>query len=122
MNSRTSSPEQPTDQHSLCFETLANELRLRIVRLLEKEELNVTSLAEQTGAERSRVSHALQALRECRLVAARKRGREVVYTLNKGSPVFNEHKGNLFSILEEHARMSCARCAKSGRAPAFHKA
>ena len=112
----------PVDQHSLCFETLANELRLRIVRLLEQGELNVTALSEQTGAERSRVSHALQTLKSCSLVTARKRGREVVYGLKKDSPVFQEHRGSLFSILEEHAKASCARCAKSGHAPAFHKA
>jgi len=107
------------DQHSLCFETLANELRLEIVKLLEREPMNVTEIAKATKAERSRVSHALQLLRQCKLVIAKKDGREILYHLNKQSPVFREAKGNLFTMIEQHAKTSCATCPKRGGAPLF---
>jgi DNA-binding transcriptional ArsR family regulator len=107
------------EQHKLCFETLANALRLDIIRLLEKEPMNVTQLAEKTKAERSRVSHALQILRNCQLVAAKKLGREMLYELKTDTPVFKAEKGNLFTLMEEHARMNCALCVRRGVKP-FH--
>lgn len=110
-------PEINVRQHQLCFETLANELRLDIIKLLEKGPLNVTTLSTETKAERSRVSHALQILRQCNLVKTQKKGREVLYAVNLATPIFQQHKGNLFSMMEAHARASCSTCAKCGRAP-----
>lgn len=106
------------DQHQLCFETLANQLRLDILRLLEQGARNVRTLAAETGAERSRVSHALQVLRDCNLVNAEKQGREVCYSLNKESPVAKRGKGTLFTLIEEHAKR-CATCHKHGGPPQF---
>jgi ArsR family transcriptional regulator, zinc-responsive transcriptional repressor len=115
--SQITAPAIDIEQHQSCFETLANELRLEIVQLLEKRAMNVTELAAATKAERSRVSHSLQILRQCHLVNTEKRGREILYSLNAETPVFKEHKGNLFSLMAEHARTSCATCAKRGHAP-----
>lgn len=105
------------EQHQSCFETLANELRLEIVQLLARRPMNVTEIAAATRAERSRVSHALQILRQCRIVNDEKQGREITYSLNKESPLFKDQKGNVFDMIEAHARTSCPTCPKRGKAP-----
>ena len=104
-------------EHQYCFETLSNQLRLDIITLLQKGNMNVTQLATATKAERSRVSHALQALRRCHLVQTAKRGREIVYTLNKETPVFKEARGNIFGLVAQHCRTNCAVCARTGKPP-----
>ncbi|RME31997.1 ArsR family transcriptional regulator [Candidatus Woesearchaeota archaeon] len=106
-------------QYELCFETLANELRLAIVKELEAAPKNVTQLANATNAERSRVSHALQILRACRIVSVEKHGREMRYALNTESPVVKHGRGSLFTLMEEHARAHCSTCHKCGTKPTF---
>lgn len=99
------------DTYAACFETLANTLRLELLTLLNKHEaLNVTQLAILTGAERSRVSHALALLKQCRLITAEKHGRETRYRLNKETPLFTT-QGDLFTLIKTHAKR-CATCAK----------
>jgi len=101
------------EQHMFCLETLSNPLRLDILRLLDdKGALNVTRLAMETKAERSRVSHALANLKQCHLIKAEKRGREIRYSLDASTPLFKQRKGNLFDAIEEHARTKCPSCAK----------
>jgi DNA-binding transcriptional ArsR family regulator len=101
------------EQHTFCLESLANPLRLDIIRLLDDNgAMNVTQLAEETGAERSRVSHALGILKQCKFVTATKEGREMKYAIDLKSPVFKTRKGNIFDMIEEHARVSCPSCAK----------
>jgi DNA-binding transcriptional ArsR family regulator len=98
--------------HCRCLETLGGELRLQILQSLQQEGASsVNQLAERLDAERSRVSHALQDLRHCRFVEAEKKGRVVTYALNRKSPVFARdavHAGNIFAILDSHARTCCA--------------
>lgn len=106
-------------QHQLCFETLANELRLAIVKELAAGPKNVTELAAAATAERSRVSHALQMLRDCRIVTAEKHGREMRYALNSESPVVKHGSGTLFTLIEAHAKAHCTTCHKCGTAPKF---
>ncbi|MFO7872599.1 MAG: metalloregulator ArsR/SmtB family transcription factor [Candidatus Undinarchaeales archaeon] len=66
-----------------CFETLANELRLNIIKTLKKDELCVTDLAEKLGVERSRVSHSLQTLKRCSIVHSKNKGKKNIYYLDK---------------------------------------
>ncbi len=108
--------EVDVEQHMFCLETLANGLRLDIIRLLnDKGAMNVSELAEQTGAERSRVSHALANLKQCHLVKAEKKGREMKYGLDERTPLFKQRKGNIFDAIEEHAREMCPSCEKYKR-------
>ena len=101
------------EQHMFCLETLANQLRLDIIRLLnDKGSMNVNQLAEATNAERSRVSHALGNLKQCRLVKVKKKGREMLYSLEESTPFFKQSKGNIFDMIEEHARTQCSTCKK----------
>ncbi len=101
-----------------CFETLANGLRLALIRELRNGPRNVTALAAATQAERTRVSHALHILRACKIVETKKRGREILYRINPDSPLLNK-QGTLFSLIEEHAKNHCPLCARSGGKPHF---
>ncbi len=101
------------EQHGYCLETLANQLRLDILRILdERGRMNVTELAAETGVERSRVSHALANLKQCHLITAVKEGRMIRYALDEKTPIFQRRNGNLFDAIEQHARTRCPSCAK----------
>jgi ArsR family transcriptional regulator len=61
---------------------LADPTRLRIVALLEKDELSVNELQEVTRLGQSRISTHLGLLADCALVTARREGRRAFYKLN----------------------------------------
>lgn len=63
------------------FKTLADPTRVRILRLLEQEELIVGELMDILGMAQSRVSRHLAVLREAGLLADRREGTFVVYRL-----------------------------------------
>ena len=68
---------------SRVFTALGDEHRQRIVLLFEPgEELNVGQIAEASTLARSTVSHHLKVLREAKVLAARKQGKEVWYWVN----------------------------------------
>ena len=104
------------EQHdvSLCFETLANELRVQILKLLEDKPMNVSDMTTKLGVERTRVSHSLEMLRNCKLVSMTKQGKEHIYAINNASPFFSkEQKGGLFSLMHDHKQKSCGSCYKA---------
>ncbi len=99
---------------SRCFETLANELRVQILNILEEKPMNVTVMTKKLGVERTRVSHSLEMLRNCKLVMMTKKGKERIYTINTASPFFSkEQKGGLFALMHEHKGKSCGSCYKA---------
>jgi len=61
------------------FKTLSDPTRMRILRLLEREELHVQELMEVLGMAQSRVSRHLAILREARLLGDRRDGTYVFY-------------------------------------------
>lgn len=64
------------------FATLANTLRLQLLLALSRrDELSAGELEAAVGAEQSAVSHQLATLRRSRLVAARREGRRMMYSL-----------------------------------------
>ncbi|MET8979308.1 metalloregulator ArsR/SmtB family transcription factor [Streptomyces sp. NPDC004539] len=63
---------------------LADRTRLSLLRRLIEGEADVTTLVESSGAARPSVSQHLAKLRLAGLVATRKDGRHVVYTLRHG--------------------------------------
>jgi ArsR family transcriptional regulator len=60
---------------------LGDSLRIRILRLLSKEELSVTDLQEILGMGQSRISMQLSQLRQAEFVAARKVGQKTLYRM-----------------------------------------
>lgn len=98
---------------SLCFETLANELRVQILKKLHEKPMNVNELTQGLDVERTRVSHSLQILRDCKLVTVTKQGKEHIYAINNASPFFStDQKGGLFALMQEHKQKSCGNCHK----------
>src|SRR3989344_6068792 len=94
--------------YHLCFETLANELRLKIIDNLKEKPLSVEELSKRVGAERSTVSHSLQMLRECSYVDVEKAGKQRVYSLKSGAfEEMQEAAGSrggksIFHVLDGH--------------------
>ena len=63
------------------FQVLADPTRVRIVKALADNEWCVSDLTQALGMDQPAVSHQLKYLREMGLVAWRKRGRHVYYSL-----------------------------------------
>src|SRR5882672_1302930 len=61
---------------------LSDQTRLRIVALLEKDELSVNELQEITRLGQSRISTHLGLLSDCALVKSRREGKRTFYKLN----------------------------------------
>src|SRR5689334_13829190 len=61
---------------------LSDPTRLRIVALLEKDELSVNELQEITRLGQSRISTHLGLLSDCDLVSARREGKRTFYKLS----------------------------------------
>lgn len=100
-----SSKEPILDEHNAAlvaelFGTLGDASRVRIIAALVVSELNVSSLAEAVGISASAVSHHMRVLRQMRFVRARKKGREVYYSLD------DEHIADLFQRGLEHIQHS----------------
>ncbi len=63
------------------FGALADETRIRIIKLLSRGEQRVDDLTRSLGIPQSTVSHHLRVLKEAGLVHAEKRGRSVHYSI-----------------------------------------
>ncbi len=82
MNNPVSSPllDEITAAHvAELFRAFSDTSRVRILYALIDRELNVGALAERVGISESAASHHLRGLRQMRLVAARRDGKEVYY-------------------------------------------
>jgi len=64
---------------------LSDQTRLRIVALLEKDELSVNELQEITRLGQSRISTHLGLLADCALVKSRREGKRTFYKLNENA-------------------------------------
>lgn len=65
------------------FSGLADETRVKIVKLLAKGEFTVDELVEFLGTAQSTTSHHLRVLKEANLIKGEKRGRNTFYSLVK---------------------------------------
>lgn len=63
------------------FNGLADETRVKIVKLLAKTEFTVDELVEFLGVPQSTTSHHLRVLKEANLIKREKRGRNTYYSL-----------------------------------------
>lgn len=63
------------------FSGLADETRLKIVKLLSKSEYTVEELVELLGTAQSTTSHHLRVLKEANMIRGEKRGRNIYYSL-----------------------------------------
>ena len=99
--------------YHLCFESLANEMRIKILALLRERPYTVNELTARLGVERSRISHSLQMLRDCRIISAAKQGKHRLYSLNKDSPLTGlKVHSTMFTIIDDHIGKFCQTCWK----------
>lgn len=80
------------------FSHASDPTRLNILLMLQRRELCVCSIAENLDVSVSAVSHQLRVLRTGGLVARRKQGRHVYYSLA------DDHVESLISLGLEHVR------------------
>jgi len=102
MATRRASRLAALDEHTAAhvaelFGAFSDTSRVRIISILIDGEQNVGALAQAVGLSESAVSHHLRALRQMRLVQARKNGRHVFYSLDA-------HVANLFRHGLDHVR------------------
>lgn len=73
----------PTATVARVFNALADETRLRIIKLLSEGEKSVDELVQALGIAQSTTSHHLRVLREAGLIRGEKRGRNIYYSLTQ---------------------------------------
>jgi DNA-binding transcriptional ArsR family regulator len=92
------------------FKALAHPLRIRILDALRQGELGVNELCVRLGVEQSTVSQQLAILRTRDLVAGRKHGNMVFYSvkdpatfrlLDVAHDIFNNHLINIKDLLSQ---------------------
>ncbi len=76
------------------FNGLADETRVKIVKLLSKGEFTVDELVEFLGVAQSTTSHHLRVLKEANLIRGEKRGRNIYYSLVRPEETSREMVNN----------------------------
>lgn len=87
--------------YHIFFSNLSNPLRISIVTSLRKKEKSVSELIEELNVEQSKISHALKSLKNCKIVEAKQKGKQRIYSLNKKTiiPILN--------LIDKHATKFC---------------
>ena len=87
--------------YNLFFETIAHELRMKMLFALKTNPMSVTDLVNFLDEEQSKVSHNLKRLMDCRFVTVKQDGKKRIYSLNK------ETVEPLLSLAEKHVQQFC---------------
>ena len=64
------------------FKALADPTRREILRLLRRKEMSAGDLAERFDMTKPTVSHHFAVLKEAELIASRREGQQIIYSLN----------------------------------------
>jgi DNA-binding transcriptional ArsR family regulator len=65
------------------FKAVSDPTRVKIMALLADREMNVTEICEHFDMKQPSISHHLNILKNVKIVASRKEGKEVFYSLNR---------------------------------------
>ncbi len=96
----TAMTDRDRDELTGLFKLLSDGTRLDILMLLTAGERNVTSLCQELGLPQPTVSHHLGLLRMSNVIANRRSGKQVFYSLN--GKVDRPHSGHLVIQFENH--------------------
>ncbi len=88
----------PSEELAQLFKVLGDNTRIRILDALYRSELCVCDITALLGMNQSAVSHQLRVLRDARIVKSRKKGKNVLYSLD------DEHISELVRMGSEHVR------------------
>ena len=80
------------------YKAMADSTRIKIINLLNNNELCVCDISSILNMTKSAISHQLKNLREMNLIKSRKVGKEVWYSLA------DEHVKIMFDICTEHIK------------------
>ena len=80
------------------FKVMSDSTRMRIMAVLDNEELCVCDLSEVLGMTKSAVSHQLKVLKDAQLVKFRRDGKNVYYTLK------DDHVKTILEMGIEHIK------------------
>ena len=80
------------------FKVLGDSTRIKILYVLENNELCVNDICKCVGMEKSAVSHQLRVLRQTKLVKPRKEGKEVYYSFD------DDHVRMIFEYGRDHIK------------------
>lgn len=87
--------------YDLFFRNFANPERMKILLALKEKPLSVGEISEKLDIEQSRISHALAPLKHCSIVQSVRKGKQVVYSLNKKTTV------PLLNLVDAHTTCFC---------------
>lgn len=90
--------------YHIFFTNLANPLKIKIILCLREKERNVTELISCLKEEQSKVSHALSSLKNCNIVKSKRKGKQIIYYLNKSTIV------PILKLIDKHANKYCKKC------------
>lgn len=96
--SRENEIDKYLDDIANLFKVLGDKTRTKILSVIEKQELNVSSISELVGLPISAISHQLRVLRQAKLIKGRKDGKEVFYSLD------DEHVSLIFNCALAHVK------------------
>ncbi len=96
--------------------TLSDPTRLRLLGLLQDGEQNVTALRRKLGLPQPTVSHHLALLRSAQLVANRRDGKQVFYSLNDPVVTSPGERGEL-NIVTDSIQLRIASGRVNGELP-----
>ncbi len=69
------------DDEVSVLKCVANEIRFKILKLLEEKERCVNEIIEELDEEQSLISHHLKGIHGCGLIQKRREGRKIIYSL-----------------------------------------
>lgn len=86
------------NQASRLFKIMSNFNRIRIIALLNENDMTVTDVSKQLSLEQSAVSHQIRILKDANIVASTTRGKERIYRLA------DSHIYTIFEQALQHVR------------------
>ena len=86
------------EQHSVILKAIADETRLRLIRLLNREELNVQELCEILQMPQPRISRHLAVLKQISMVNDRRDGTRAYYSVCKFKGVLEDFQEYIDTI------------------------
>ncbi|WP_319423318.1 ArsR/SmtB family transcription factor [Pleurocapsa sp. FMAR1] len=90
------------------FHALSDSLRLKIVQLLQEQELCVCDLCDRLEVNQSKLSFHLKTLKEAKLISPRQSGRWIYYSLNLSQfALLEQYLGDLCSSATIFPRQDC---------------
>jgi DNA-binding transcriptional ArsR family regulator len=101
------SRNKENNKYHFFFGNLANPLRVEIITQLKRRDMSVSELVKEIQVEQSKLSHALANLRKCNLVKTQRKGKQVIYSLNRKTLL------PILEIIDNHSTLNCGgNCAE----------